>query len=121
MACNCNNTDSTDKTTPCNGCVGCSQKCHEVVDTFAEVDQFRNAFVTVREENATYHVDEVGNAIAVSRNPVFDNEYIPTAGDYKNVIVYNFTAEEGYVFNPSGAYMIIPLLNPNSSPGSLES
>jgi len=111
MACDCDNY-TPPKTSPDGGCVGCGHKCHEVVDTFAETHQYRNAFVTVRDENATYHVDEVGNSIAVSRNPIYSDTYTPAVGDYKNTVVYNFAQEEGYVFDPVGNYMIIPLIQP---------
>lgn len=79
-------------------------KNHKIVDTFEEVGQFRNAFVTVREENAVYHTDEAGNAISVSRNDIYDNEYTPTTGDYKRLTVFNFVAEEFYVFDGEGNY-----------------
>lgn len=108
--CNCNDYRPP-KTSPKGGCVGCSNKCHEVVDTFSQVSFYRNAFVTVRDENATYHVDEVGNAIAVSRNPIYNEDYEPTAGDYKNTVVYNFAEGEAYVFDPAGNYMIMPLIS----------
>lgn len=107
--CNCSDY-SPPQTSPDGGCVGCGHKCHEVVDTFSQVSVYRNAFVTVRDENATYHVDEVGNSIAVSRNPIFNNDYEPTPGDYKNTTVYNFTEEEAYIFDPAGNYRTIELL-----------
>lgn len=115
MSCDCNNY------TPPNypaGCQGCGNKCHEVVDTYSEVSYYHNAFVTVRDENATYHVDETGDPIAVSRNPIFNNDYTPTVGDYKNCIVYNFTAGEAYVFDPSGDYRIMPLIETAGSSSS---
>lgn len=115
MGCNCSQPKNTN---PCRGCVNCSERCHVVVTSRSEVSEFRNAFVTVQDENATYHVDDVGNVIAVSRNPIFDNDYQPTAGDWKNTVVYNFLAEEGYVFNNDGDYMIIPLIDPEQIGGS---
>ena len=91
---------------PCDGegCTGCGNKCHEVVDTYADVQDFRNAFVTVRDENAVYHVDEIGNPVAVSRNPVFKNNYTPAVGDYKQTVVYDFTNNHFYVYDPTGQY-----------------
>lgn len=83
----------------------------------SEVSFYRNAFVTVLNENATYHVDEAGNVIAVSRNPLFSDTYTPQHGDYKNVIVYNFTQNEAYIFNPLGQYKIIALFD-GASAGS---
>lgn len=114
MSCSCNDY-TPPKVSPDGGCVGCGNKCHEVVDTYSQIIHYRNAFVTVRDENATYHIDEVGNAIAVSRNPIFNNSYEPTVGEYKNTIVYNFSEGEGYVFDPAGNYMIIPLISGGSS------
>ena len=105
MSCNCNN--YTQPKTPCGDC---ANKCHEVVDTYSEVSYYHNAFVTVRDENATYHVDNTGNPIAVSRNPIYSNTYTPTTGDYKQTVVYNFDANEGYLFDPAGNYRIIPLI-----------
>lgn len=90
---------------PCtSGCTGCGNKCHEVVDTYAEVQDFRNAFVTVRDENAVYHVDEVGNPVAVSRSAIFKDNYTPVLGDYKQNIVYDFANNVFYVFGPTGTY-----------------
>lgn len=108
--CNCNNQSQ--------GCQGCSYRCHEVVETAADVSVFRNAFVTVREENAVYHVDNLGNTISVSRNPVFNDEYIPEAGDFKMTTVYNFVANEAYVFNQDGDYRIVALFSPGGESSS---
>lgn len=97
---------------PNMGCKNCSNeypdeppviKNHKIVDTLEEVDYFRNAFVTVREENATYHTDSAGNAICVSRNPLFVSpEYVPTAGDYKRTVVYSTYGF--YVFDADGNF-----------------
>lgn len=108
MACN-NDCDSDP--TPCtgDGCTGCGNKCHEVVDTYADIQNFRNAFVTVRDENAVYHVDEVGNPVAVSRSAIFKDNYTPVEGDYKQNIVYDFPNNKAYIFNPSGEYKEITL------------
>jgi len=97
-------TDCGTDPVPCDGCTGCGNKCHEVVDTYADVQEFRNAFVTVRDENAVYHVDEVGNPVAVSRSAIFKNNYTPVAGDYKQNVVYDFANDVFYVFDPSGDY-----------------
>lgn len=98
-SCSCNST-----LVPNAGCVASGNKCHEVVDTYAEVQQFRNAFVTVREEVATYHVDEIGNPIAVSRSAVFEDNFTPVAGAYKQNVVYDFLNSKFYVFGPDGDY-----------------
>lgn len=84
----------------------------------SEVSYYRNAFVTVTNENATYHVDETGNVIAVSRNPLFLDTYSPTVGDYKNAIIYNFVANEAYIFNPLGDFRIIALFDTGGNSGS---
>lgn len=89
---------------PNEGCTGCGNKCHEVVDTYADVQEHRNAFVTVRDENAVYHVDEAGNPVSVSRSAIFKDDYTPIEGDYKQNIVYDFSQNKFYVFNPSGEY-----------------
>lgn len=79
-------------------------KNHKIVDTFEEVGQFRNAFVTVREENATYHTDSVGNALAISRNPIFINDFTPEVGTYKNNIVYDVASGSFYAYDFDGNY-----------------
>lgn len=79
-------------------------KNHQVVDTFVEVEDFRNAFVTVREENAVYHTDSAGNAVCVSRNPLFLEDYNPVVGDYKQLTIYDFTNDVFYVFDQNGEY-----------------
>lgn len=105
--CDCNN-----YTPPSyqGGCQGCANKCHEVVDTYADVSYYHNAYVTVRDENAVYHVDEAGNILCVNRNPLWSETYVPTVGDYKSTVIYNFAANEGYVFDPAGNYRVIPLI-----------
>lgn len=102
MACNqnCNSTPQ-----PCtSGCTDCANKCHEVVDTYADAQGFRNAFVTVRDENAVYHVDEVGNPVAVSRSAIYKNNHSPVVGAYKQNVVYDFAQNKFYVYDPAGAY-----------------
>lgn len=96
----------------CNRC-GCEADknavykiTHEVVDDISEVSYFRNAYVTVTNENATYHVDGLGNPVAVSRNPIFSDTYTPQPGDYKMTTVYNFSVGEAYIFDESGNFMI---------------
>jgi hypothetical protein len=101
MSCQNCNTDPV----PCNsGCTGCGNKCHEVVDSYADVQEFRNAFVTVRDENAVYHVDEVGNPVAVSRSPIYKDHFVATVGAYKQNIVWDFAEGKFYVYDPDGAY-----------------
>lgn len=112
MACDICSNNNSDTTTPCNGCVGCSQKCHEVVDTFPEADIFRNAFVTVRDENAVYHVDDVGNVIAISRSPLYIDDFDPDGVDsnYKLLTVYDFANDAFYVYDAVGDYKTGSLL-----------
>lgn len=118
MACdNCSN-NNDDNTTPCNGCIGCSQKCHEVVDTFPEADIFRNAFVTVREEGgAVYHIDDVGNIINVSRSPLYIDNFDPDDAEivvpYKNVTIYDFATMKSYTYGPTGTYLVSSLYETN--------
>jgi hypothetical protein len=101
MACQ----DCNSAPTPCeDGCTGCGNKCHEVVDTYADVQEFHNAFVTVRDENAVYHVDNVGNPVAVSRSAIYKDNYTPVVGDYKQNVVYDFATNHFYVYDPDGAY-----------------
>lgn len=108
MACQTNDCDSQ---TPCtNGCTECAKKCHEVVDSYDEVQEFRNAFVTVRDENAVYHVDDIGNPVAVSRSAIFKANYTPVTGDYKQNVVYDFQNDAFYVYDPSGNFKTGTLL-----------
>lgn len=92
------------------GCTDCVGKCHEVVDTYADASYYHSAFVTVRDENSTYHVDEAGNPLLLSRNPLYSDTYVPHVGDYKSTIIYNFAVGEAYVFNPAGDYRTMPLI-----------
>ena len=82
---------------------------HQVVETYADVADFRNAFVTVRDENAVYHVDEVGNPVSVSRSPIFIENYEPTVGAWRQNLVYDFIANKAYVFAPDGTFREIEL------------
>lgn len=110
MACqNCNCSSTTSNCTDCNkqlltGCNECGKRTHEVVDTYAEVQEFRNVYVTVRDENAVYHVDETGNPVAVSRSFVFKTNYTPVVGDYKQNIVFDMLNNVFYVYDPAGNY-----------------
>lgn len=74
------------------------------MDTYADVQAFRNAFVTVRDENAVYHVDERGNPVAISRSAIFKTNYTPAAGAYKQNVVYDFANNLFYIFDPAGNY-----------------
>lgn len=106
MACQDCNNDCSKQPVPYSseGCVGCGKKCHEVVDTYADVQEYRNAFVTVRDENAVYHVDEIGNPVAVSRSFIFKTDYVPSVGDYKQNVVYDLVNNVFYVYDPAGNY-----------------
>lgn len=105
MSCNCPTSHIfPDDNTTCDGCSSCSQKCHEIVDTLAEVSQFRNAYVTVRDENAVYHVDEVGNAVCVGRQILYIANYTPVTGAYKSTVVYDTVNGIIYIFDPDGNY-----------------
>ena len=83
---------------------------HEVVDTYANIDDFRNAYVTVRDENAVYHVDEVGNPVAVSRSAIFVNNFVALTGSYKQNVVYDFTTGFGYVYDMNGNFKKVSLI-----------
>ena len=105
MACQ----DCQNPVVPCDGCTGCGNKCHEVVDSYSDLSGLRNAFVTVRDENAVYHLDEVGNPIAVSRSAIFKQGFTPTVGAYKQNTVYDFASNIAYVYAPDGQYKTITL------------
>ncbi len=109
MSCN----TCSDKTY--NPCQPCYERSHEVVDTASEVSTFRDAYVTVLDENATYHIDGRGNAISISRNPIFSDTYSPHTGDYKMNTVYNFIVNEAYVFDGDGNYRTILLYSDGGS------
>lgn len=108
-------TDNEIETTcGCNGCnssyvIEPPQYDHVVVDTYSELVLLRNVYATVRQENATYHVDGYGAAVSVSRDPIFINDYTPTVGEYKQNTVYDFENNKAYIFNLLGAYKSINL------------
>lgn len=85
-------------------CTDCGVRKHTVVDTYAEVQEFRNMYVTVRDENAVYHVDEIGNPVAVSRSFIFKTDYTPSEGEYKQNIVFDLVNDAFYVYDPAGQY-----------------
>lgn len=90
-------------------CSPCFDKCHVVVDTYAEVQDYRNALVTVRDENAVYHVDSTGNPVAVSRSAIFEENHSPEVGKYKQNIVYDFINNNAYIYNNVGLYRTIQM------------
>jgi len=88
-------------------CGSCKSNCnipHLVVDTVAELTGICGAFVTVRDENAVYHIDSNGNPVAVSRNPIFLDNHVPSIGLYKSTVVYDFAANKQYVYNYAGDF-----------------
>lgn len=82
---------------------------HVVVETYVELSMLRNVYATVRNENATYHVDGYGSAVSVSRDPIFINDYTPTVGEYRQNTVYDFENNKAYIFNPLGVHKAINL------------
>lgn len=90
-----------------------SSKCcdipHRVVETYSEVQEYRNAFVTVRDENAVYHVDSTGNPVSVSRSAIFRENYTPQTNDYRQNVVYDFSNNKMYVYNEVGQYRTVDL------------
>lgn len=107
--CNCDTTDHTHRRS-CSNYPSAGNQGHFVVETYAEVQSFHNAFVTVRDENAVYHVDEAGNPVSVSRSPIFKDNYVAVAGDYKQNTVYDFATNSAYIFNPAGAFKKVTLI-----------
>jgi hypothetical protein len=95
------------------GNVRCIHKSHEVVDNFPEADVFRDAYVTVRAENATYHVDNVGNVVNVSRSPLYIDDFNPddigTHVPYKKVWIFDIANKLAYVYDPDGQYVTVNL------------
>lgn len=99
------------------GCGGCNSTYiiepptydHVVVESLAELTALRNVYATVRNENATYHVDGYGDAVSVGRDPLFINDYTPTVGEYKQNTVYDFQNNKAYIFNLLGEYKSITL------------
>jgi hypothetical protein len=118
MSCNdCQSCEPSTPTKPCGRRSFCkkqkSTKCcdipHRVVETYSEVQDYRNAYVTVRDENAVYHVDKSGNPVAVSRSAIFIDDYTPQMNDYRQNIVYDFINNKAYIYNPVGLYRTIDL------------
>lgn len=87
----------------------CCDIPHRVVQTYSEVQEYRNAYVTVRDENAVYHVDASGNPVAVSRSAIFRENYSPAINDYRQNVVYDFINDKMYVYNEVGIYRTVDL------------
>ena len=116
MSCNSCNQSSCTQKNPCNRRSWCSkpkQGCcnipHVVVETYAEVQEFRNSYVTVRDENAVYHVDVSGNPVAVSRSAIFEENHTPDIGEYRQNVVYDFINNKMYIYDPTGMYRTVDL------------
>lgn len=110
MSCNCDNRETSQMS---DGSTCEIHKTHQVVDTFPEADVFRNAYVTVRSENAVYHVDDVGNVIAVSRSPLYIDNFNPAnpliSPAYKQITIYDFANNLAYIYAPDGTHKTIGL------------
>lgn len=100
----CNDDDDRTTAQDCG-----ANKCHEVVDTYADIIDIRNAFVTVRDENAVYHIDSIGNPVAVSRSALYIAGFQPVTGAYKQNTVYDFSVNKGYVFDQLGNFKTVTL------------
>jgi hypothetical protein len=66
---------------------------------------YRCAYVYVQDERTTYHIDNTGNPFAVSKDPLFQDNYTPVVGAYKGVTVYDFLNNLAYIYNGAGAYL----------------
>lgn len=93
---------------------------HAVIDTRYEdgkdlLRKYPGHYVTVRDENAVYHVSKPGlnclpNAVPVSRNPIYrDNYDLNRDKKYKQNTVYDFLNKKAYVFDPEGDVRVITL------------
>lgn len=93
---------------------------HAVVDTRYEdgkdlLRKYPGAYVTVRDENAVYHVSKPGynclpNAVSVSRNPIYRDNYDPERDKrYKMNTVYDFLNNKAYVFDNDGDVRVITM------------
>lgn len=116
MSCNCGQS-SCKPANPCSRrgdwCAKPKQSCcnipHYVVETYSEVQEYRNAYVTVRDENAVYHVDVSGNPVAVSRSAIFEDNHTPEIGEYRQNVVYDFINNKMYIYNPVGMFRTVDL------------
>jgi hypothetical protein len=74
------------------------------VATFEEARGYRNSYVFVESENATYHVDQDGNPLEVNRQPIYEANHVPVLDKHRNQTVYDFTANIAYQYSLTGEY-----------------
>lgn len=93
---------------------------HTLVDTrFVDgkdvTKQFPGYYVEVRDENAVYHVSTpangcIVNSIAVSRVPIYKDNYDPqTMARYRSNTVFDFAQNKAYVFDFNKNYRTVTL------------
>jgi len=92
---------------PCNSCsTDCCRSsakiCHHTVETAADLAGYTNAFVYVRDECTTYHIDDNGNQLAVSKVPKFEDNFNAVQGAYFGVQVFDFANCIAYVYDYNG-------------------
>lgn len=89
---------------------------HVSVKNRAEARAFPNHYVNVEATGEVLHIDEYGNAVSLSKTPIFKNNFKPEdyVGIYQGAQVIDFAAERIYFYNMAGQYgyitMTVPML-----------
>ena len=71
---------------------------------------YRDAFVYVRDELKTYHIDCNGNPMPVFSEALFLNGYDPEAKRLKGAIVYDFEMNKAFVYDNNREFRMIKLV-----------
>lgn len=85
------------------------------VDDRDMLRKYPGYYVTVRNENATYHVGRAGkncapNAVVVARTPIFRDGYDPAImPKYRMNTVYDFLNDRAFIFDNNMDYRTITL------------
>lgn len=94
---------------PCEPCESMVRICTFVVPTLSEGRWFRNSFIFVQDEEATYYISDNGDEIPFGSRPMFRENFDPTAVELKSQVVYDVNNKMMWVFNPLGEYVASPL------------
>lgn len=92
----------------CNECDVCSpcrsnvHICSFVVPTLEEGRVFRDSFVFNQEDDSVYYIAADGAEVAFGTRPLFIDGFDPHTRSIPRQLVFDFTANKGYVYNPEG-------------------
>lgn len=91
---------------PCASCESMVKICTMVVPSLDEGRYYRNSFVFVQDEGATYYISDKGDELPFGAKPNFINDFDPEAKPRYNEVIYDLNNKSIYYFGPNGDYAV---------------